>query len=52
MASNTLFNLHPNELRYSAICLVVCIICWNFQMVIFFFKKKNNNTNDNDNNKN
>jgi len=32
MANNTLFNLHPNELRYSAICLVVCIICWNFQM--------------------
>ncbi|ORX82415.1 hypothetical protein BCR32DRAFT_292646 [Anaeromyces robustus] len=32
MANNTLFNLHPNELRYSTICLVVCIICWNFQM--------------------
>jgi len=32
MANNTLFNLHPNELRYSAICLIVCIVCWNFQM--------------------
>jgi len=32
MVSNTPFNLHPNELRYSSICLLICIVCWNFQM--------------------
>ncbi|ORX49687.1 hypothetical protein BCR36DRAFT_412662 [Piromyces finnis] len=34
MAINTPFNLHPNELRYSSICLLICIVCWNFQMVL------------------
>jgi len=30
--ANTPFNLHPNELRYSFICLLVCVVSWNFQM--------------------